>query len=423
MSDLDHIDATTQPLTIPVLGSQDGEYDAPSTDWDGTPVRAALSSGAEAAGLAPDTDLDAQVLNDLAGRLGAGLASVIDRAILEWDPIATIDGQPNENHWGDPGIGQGGAWSVPYLAGTPYAQDALYQFNAVKVFRSWDGRNWEDLGAHGAPTQPRGLATGLLADGVTTGLVAWNRNANGQIRASLDDGATWQDAGALPASFDSSTTHGGSFNGRFFICGRSQLYYQDDLETNVEWSRIITSGFWTGSPPAFTSCFAASPTECAFGINGEPSLIHSSDGATWAAAPLPTDPADGISALVWSTSHRLWIATTVTGRVLTAPAGFGAWTQRTFAPTAGSKAVCAHGRTVILGGFQGLWISRDLANWRRVPDVRLTDDGVNTDTWEHLLSFNGRIWCARRRQVSGNAGIEYTMSGVLPAEFRKIGAW
>src|SRR5688572_24321252 len=120
MSDLDHIDAATQPLTIPVLGSQDGEYDAPGTDWDATPVRAALSGGAEAAGLAPNTDLDAQVLNDLVGRLGAGLASVIDAAALTWDPVVLA---PTSVFGGDPLIGQGGPFVAPYSLGDDFRQE------------------------------------------------------------------------------------------------------------------------------------------------------------------------------------------------------------------------------------------------------------------------------------------------------------
>lgn len=431
MSDLDHIDATRQPLTIPILGSQDGEYDAPSTDWDATPVRAALSGAAELAGVAPNTNLDAQVLNDLIGRLGAGLASVIDSAALKWDPVANIAGQPNDNYWGpNPLIGAGDAFVAPYIAADAFKQEALYHFNPARVFRSWDGRNWEDRGLHGLGSDPapRGLCVGLTNGGATSALVAWDSSASGQIRVSTDGGGSWANGGTLPASFDGTTSFGAIFEERAFICARSQLHYSDDLSLNAEWARITTSGFWTGAPPNGPLCVASvDGVGIAFGVNGGPGLIHSEDGTTWAAASLPT-VSDAVNALAWSRSHRLWVATSNTGgsALYTAPAGFGVWAERTLpSGLSNIRAVACLGRAIVVAAQEGIWISRDFTNWRRIPDIRYTEDATYPDQWERLLVFNGRLWVSRRFYNAGAVKhqIEYSMSAPLPAEFGVLGAW
>lgn len=428
MSDLDdRDDASNQPTAIPILGDAGADYPASPSAWAGTPVRAPLSSGEEQAGLEPGQDLDAQVLNDLVGRLGWGLASVIDSAALTWDPVETSVGQPNQNHWGtDPRIGAGDVFVVPYgmNAGGGYRQEMLIHFNPVKMFRSWDGKNWEDMGAHGVTGTPRGFAAGLMADGETVAIVAWDNSAGGEIVLSNDYGSTWGDTGAdIAGTIDGSPSIGGCFNGRFFICNRSQLYYSDDL-SSTDWTRISTSGFWTGAPPNSPVCFAASPNSCAFGINGGPSCIYSLDGDTWAALPLPTNPSDGIEALFWSSSHQLWIAVSSNGRIHTSPEDFSGWTERTKPnQVTAARAVVAQGRSVVMAGNEGLFITRDFENWRLLPEVRATDDGSYPFQWERLLLLNGRIWASRRRTVSGQSGIEYAQSAPLPAEFRKLGRW
>src|SRR5687768_17168916 len=109
MTDLNRDDAMVQPLHVPILSSDGENYTAPGEGWDGSPTREPLSSGAEATGIAPDDDFFAQLYNDHIGRLGQGLATVIDSpALNSWaDTQAPNTDEPNDNHWSSAGVATG----------------------------------------------------------------------------------------------------------------------------------------------------------------------------------------------------------------------------------------------------------------------------------------------------------------------------
>ncbi len=436
MSDL-LLDTTRQPTAIPVLASDGGDYTAPGEDWDGDPVAVALSAGDEAGGLTPNEGLDAETLNDLIGRLGAGLASIVDAPVLTWDRPQDNQGQPNDNHWSASGVSVGRV-TVRVAPGWYYSgvsREVLIHPNITKMFLSYDGHNWTDAGAHGVTggSAMRGVAVGhsVLSSVDYVTIIAWQQDNNGIVRATNNFGSSWYDAGTLGASMESGVRAiGGFFAGRFYIVARSQLYYKAHAAAMTgAWTRIDVSGIWNGAPPPNPSCVETSPTEIAIGVVSSPGVLHSTDGLTFTNTALPSTASDGVGAMQWSESHQLWIITSDSGnRVFTAPAGFGAITERAqitdYQGTVitGLHAVASLGRTVVVAASDGLWVSRDLANWRLL-DVVLTDDGVNLDEWTWLQSLNGKLWAGRCIQVGGDSSLEYTMSRVLPAEFRKQGAW
>lgn len=438
MGDLSRDEAKIQPTLVPILSTPHSEYDAPGEAWNDAGTRAELSDGEEAIGLVPNTPLPAEVANDLLGRLGQGVATTLDFAAVNgWaDTLAANTGEPNDNHWGTRAavvVGPFGYYGGVY-------QELLLQFNPAKLFYSYDGHRWVDAGVHGLSGTPTGFAVGhsVISSANYVSILGWDNTASGVMRVSHNVGASWADAGNLPASYSAGGNVGGFFNpdhsgvGRFFVCGPSQLYYSDHDDLSGEWTRITTSSLgWTGAPPPAPLCFASSPTECAIGIDGAPSVIHSSDGNTWAPSALSTDPGDGVKALHWSASHEKWIALTASNnRILTSSAGFGVWAERAQITDANANVitdlvdVCSLGRTVVVSAGGRLWVSRDLDNWRALP-LKFTDDGINADEWTWLRVFNGRLWAGRKRQVSGDASLEYAMSFTLPSEFSATagGSW
>jgi hypothetical protein len=420
-------------MTLPARSlswATDANYPAGSDPWSGQPTKVALTSGEMAAGFVPDTQVPAEKLNDLLNAMASYVDGVADTAALNWTPKFNTEGQPNLDHWGTPPTA--GALNVQTAPGIIYTNieaDVLIQFNAAKLFLSYDGVNWVDKGLHGlnVANTPRGFAIGVRSDNITISIVGWENQPSGVIRATDNLGTSWYAAGSLPSGFDGSAAFGGSFRGRFFLCSRSQLYYSDTL-TNVVWTRIPTAPLgWNGAPPVGPTCFANSPTECAIGIAASPSVIYSTDGNTWAAAPIPSPASDGVQALHWSSAHGLWIALTTTGgRILTATPGFTTWTERSpvISGTAITdlRAVCSLGRVVVIAGGNGLWVTRDFVNYRRLP-VRVTSDGLNADVWSWLVPFNGRIWAGRQCEFGPDDGAEVVMSGTLPAAFTEIGPW
>lgn len=403
-----------------------------SGSFTGQVTRLAIPDGVRAQGVKP-AKFRAPYFNQLLGEHGDALDSVIDRAAIEWEPTIINTTQPNNDHWDRATFGDSGRLTVGVAPGLLYSNvdgDVLVQFNVVKLFYSLDGRNWVDKGAHGLNVASAyGFAIGQRGDVANTfSIVGWEHTASGAVRQSVNLGTSWAAAGSLPASFEGPVGIGGCFNGRYFICSRSQLYYSDNL-ANVLWTRITTATLgWNGAPPPDPLCFASSPTECVIGIDGSPSLIWSADGNTWSAAPLPTTPGDGIKHLAWSPTWNLWIAVTGTNnRVLTAPAGFAAWTElakitdANGAVVTGPRQVATLGRCVVIAAGNGLWVTRNLSTWRRVPDIRLTSDGINLDSWQFLRKFNGRLWAGRTVDASGADRCESTRSGVLPVEFESVG--
>lgn len=326
-------------------------------------------------------------------------------ASMNWEPVSI--GNAAGSLTDDPLLGRQGVVVVPYSAGSLYKQEAIYLWGGTRVYRSFDARVWEDRGVHGVPgsaSSVRGMAAGLMSDGVTTALVMWSGSSGGQIRSTNSDGSVWGNSGTLPVSFDASRSFGGAFRGRFFISGKGRIYFSDDLSLNEEWSSILVPG-WTGAPPNDAACFAAGPSDvgCAFGINGGPGLVHSADGDTWASAPLPSGAFHGVNALTWSASHNRWIALsgTVGAKLFTAPAGFGSWTEYAV-PVGWSsvRAVTSLGKSVVVAANDALWISRDLEDWSIIPDVTLTPNSSFPSQWEYLVTVNGRMWAGRRHRLS-----------------------
>ena len=221
--------------TRAVSWATDTSYPAGDDPWSAGPTKVALTDGEMAAGFVPDTQVPAEKLNDLLNVLTAYVDGVADSAALNWGPKFTTEGQPNSDHWGS--IPAGGGINVQTAPGFIYSNieaDVLIQFNAAKLFLSLDGYNWVDKGLHGlnVANNPRGFAIGVRSDLTTISIVGWENLPSGVIRATDDLGTSWYAAGSLPSGFDGGTAFGGSFNGRFFLCSRSQLYYSDTL-TNV----------------------------------------------------------------------------------------------------------------------------------------------------------------------------------------------
>ncbi len=319
-----------------LLWATDASYPAGSDPWSSGPTKVALTTGEIAAGFVPNTQVPAEKINDLFSLLTSYVDSIADAPALTWDRLANTKdtGQPNGNNWNETGIPIGSRF-VGIAPGVLYSNvdaEVLVQLDSTLLFYSEDGYTWVSKGANGIlGGNPRGLAIGVRPDGNTISIVAWDQSNNGVVRATDNLGTSWYTAGSLAASFEGNVSFGGAHptTGRFFICSRSQLYYQDDLASNTPWTRIDTASLgWNGAPPQSPTCFETSPTESVIGISGLPSCIHSSDGDTWAASSFAANPGDGIKAIHWSASHEKWIALSYNnGRILTAPAGFASWTE------------------------------------------------------------------------------------------------
>lgn len=430
MSDLDELE---QPLAIPRLGT-DGTYDDPGEDWDGTETRTALSAGAEAAGLLPNTFLCGQLVNDQCGRLGDGLASIMDVAAVNWtEPRIAFENYPIFSGAGN-GL-FGGPKVLPVSQhSTVQRRDWLGLLTESGLDASRDGYRWTNFGDMGFSGAPGGAAPALGHGGLAAGasdsvmwIVAFADETNTfKFRASGDLAVSFDPVGQLPAGAEGDETHVmGYFGDRAFWCARSQLYYRTAAElvagATTDWTRIITSGFWTGAPPSSPRCFATSPTECAIGIFGGPSVIRSADGVTWAAAGSGLSNA-AIVDLHWCAARSIWIATTSAGDLYTAPAGMSAWTAlSTYPPDIARTG--SLGRSVFALGGAWLYVTRDLENWARLsPEA--TPGNVND--WEFILPFNGAVWIAHQSPdagVTGDETLESAQSLVLPSALRKVHAF
>jgi len=427
MSDLEE---TEQPTLVPVLATDD-LYDDPGEDWDGTATRTALSSGVEAAGLVPGTDLDAQVLNDLIGRIGQGLATILDSAAVNWTLPAEATGVSFA------GFGNGlfaGPIVIPVANYSGYRRDVLGVYNDGGLYYSVDGRAWTNPGGIGfsGTGANGGLTAGgaeITGEGWNTWIVAYaTESTTWKFRASGNVGASWFALGQLPSGIEGAAAHvmgyfdaapdDGLSNSKFYFwCARSQLFYRsmEDLFSadTTDWTQITTSGFWTGAPPPSPTCFASAPAECAIGIAGSPYVISSSDGTTWAASG--TGLSGSVSHLHWASAHNLWLAFTTDGKLWSAPAGMASWTERIALGTT-PFALGSLGRVVVMTRAGMTLVSRDLTNVMRIPP------DPSDDEWEFLLSFNGGLWMAKY-DAAEDTTFELAMSQILPSALRKVKAW
>jgi hypothetical protein len=202
MTDINRDDTKIQPPTIPVLGTPTGTYTAPGEDWDGEPVRVPLDDAAEAVGLVPNTDFEIERFNDIAGRLGQALSTIVDMAAINLSPVEYAVGDaPSFSGMGN------SLRTEPFVApGMWYSgqeREILCAFNSTGLQTSKDGRLWESQGSVGFgealddATAGHYLFAGDNVDYVT--IVAYSEEGDGEFRASDNFGTSWYDAGFLPA--------------------------------------------------------------------------------------------------------------------------------------------------------------------------------------------------------------------------------
>lgn len=415
MTDIGRDDAAKQPTTIPIIGSADGVYDTPGEDWDGAPVRVPLDDAAEEVGYAPDQDLAGDNLNDQFGRLGQGLASIID--------CAAISPTPREDSSAPSFSGVGNAHFGTALlpiglnSGT-YRRDALITLNSSGPYITYDGRNWTaqtGLGFAGAPST---IGAGLHSNGQPMAVVFAKETGQPTeflFKSTNNGGGSWVAAGHLPASETVVAPIIGVFKGesRWVYVDRGKVYYSDDL----------ADAEWTGGAVAFGASvnptkFASSATECAFAIAGGNRVMRSDDGVTFAAANTGL-PAGSVQDLAWSESHGLWFAAHSNGQIYSAPAGMATWTSR-IATLGAVVRVIPFGRAIVHTVDDTIRVSRDLSHWYTLAPLA---DGAGAETeWRRGFVLNGQWWVGQVGATSTHTTVMSAMA--LPSEINAlIGAW
>lgn len=422
MSDLER-DLAVQPLTIPVLSVAGDTYTAPGEDWDGTDTRAPLSSGEEEAGLVPATRLPAEVLNDLFGRLGEAVASVIDSPALTW----RIPLRANEAT--DPTFAGGGnalfaLCVAPADTAGNMGGEVAVCLNSDGMWVAADGHTWEQrepLGFSGPPAV-EGMTAGVQND--EGRVVVFAREAgDNEFVYTPDLGFTIVSAGTAPGSVAAGNVRMCFFRDTFFLTAEAQIMYHTDVSLDTNWTDIDMTGTgWTANQP---NAFVATPDEALIAIDGAPYIMRSENGTTWAAANSGL-PASGITALAWSASRQRWFARNALGELWSAPLGVGAWSQEeTPAIGPGSVAlglihgIASLGRTLILAAGADLYASRDLERWMRIPVAPLQPMAVNL-FWKYLLPINGRVMAWK---LDDSAILMSTASSVLAPELQRIAGW
>lgn len=428
MSDLLR-DLRKQPVNIPILGTEDGVYDAPGEDWDADPVRVAPSDGEEEVGFIPATRITPETINSIVGRIGEGLASVIDSPALTWSmPAKTRTSIPAFE-----GMGNGlfcGPLVVPAQYNTVYGGEAIVAVNATGLYMTMDGWGWVLMGALGFGVQATAIAAVVLdTDPETVRLVAFSlEGGDDEFRYSDDFGVNWSAGGAAPSAVAAGNLVMGAFGGRMLLAAEGQIFFSDDVEAGTWSDAIDPSGYWTTGEP---QAFAATATEALIAIDGTPSIIRTADGFTWAAANSGLDADLTIIQIVWSESHGLWIALDNSGKIWTAPAGAASWADRgTISHSLGTGdamgtifTLAVHGRTIVVSHAEALWASRDFTRWARL--IPVAEDSAGEAWWPWILPFNGALWAAHRTTKTSGSGVtfEHSLSGVLAPELARVVPW